>query len=714
MTTEEKALSDPISRQAETTPGGEQDRIEHLNRVLRSIRDVNKFILKMQQDQRWLQHVLNMLIRNQAFDCVWIALFDADENFSELSSAGIGEEAEQLEAQFAQGQINHCAQRALQQPNVVIVENTEQTCGDCPLVGKGPALTVRLEYGGKIYGVLSAYPPKAFAFHPEERQLIREVSEDIAFAFYNLAVEEELRVSEERFRSLYESMIESVCLHEMVYDDSGILIDHRIVDVNPRYEHVFGVKKDDVVGKLASQVYAYDQLPYLDVYAGVAETGQSRQFEAYFPPLEKHFIISVFPIGQEKFASVFADITKRKLAQQEQDRLASYPRNNPQPVVEWDLDCNLTYLNPAAHRLADGDHTQMIPADLPDAIEQLKSDREENMVIREIEIGGSIYAEYIFLLEDEARVRAYGFDITELKETQNELARLASYPKNNPQPILEWDLELRPTYLNPAAREFTKGDPTCLTPDDLADVAAGLQTNEQCSVIREIEIGDSVYAEYIYLLESLSKVRAYGYDITELKETQRELEDTTIGVLKALSRTVEAKDEYTGEHINRVQHYALRVGQTLGLPQERLEQLLYASELHDVGKVMVPDHILGKPAELTSGERSEMQKHAHIGEEIVGQVGRLKPAAKIIGQHHEVYDGTGYPAGLEGDEITLEARIISVVDAWDAMRTDRTYRKALPRQVAIEEIKRNSGSQFDPQVVEVFLGLLASSFAEDE
>ena len=198
MTNEKKAHQDV------PTSGGAQEKIKHLNRVLRSIRDVNKFIIKRQEDERWLQHVIAMLVRNQAFDCAWIALFDADERFSEFSSAGIDRGAEQLKEQFERGRINLCAQRAMQHPDVVVIENTEQVCGDCPLVGKGPALTVRLEYDGHIYGVLSAYPPKTFAFQPEERHLIKEVSEDIAFALYNVAVEEKLR--EKRFRSLYESI----------------------------------------------------------------------------------------------------------------------------------------------------------------------------------------------------------------------------------------------------------------------------------------------------------------------------------------------------------------------------------------------------------------------------------------------------------------------------------------------------------------------------
>jgi PAS domain S-box-containing protein len=200
--------------------------------------------------------------------------------------------------------------------------------------------------------------------------------------------------------------------------------------------------------------------------------------------------------------------------------------------------------------------------------------------------------------------------------------------------------------------------------------------------------------------------RGVVLDITERKEAQERLEQATLGTLQALNRTIEAKDEYTGDHIDRVQKYSIMMGREVGLSDERLEQLRYASILHDIGKIGVPDSVLGKPDELTEEEWKMMEKHPKIGEKIVGQVNELQRAAKIVGQHQEHYDGSGYPGGLSGEEITLEARIIAVVDAWDAMGTDRPYRKAIPRQEAIKELQENAGIQFDPEIVERFLEMV--------
>ncbi len=216
--------------------------------------------------------------------------------------------------------------------------------------------------------------------------------------------------------------------------------------------------------------------------------------------------------------------------------------------------------------------------------------------------------------------------------------------------------------------------------------------------------------EGFFLLNAveLSEDRFLGFtlDITKRKEYEKRLEEATIGALEALNRTIEAKDEYTGEHIDRVQKYSVTIGKHFGLSDDRIQQLKFASILHDVGKIGISDAILGKPGKLTDEEWELMEKHPKIGERIVGKVDRLERAAKIIGQHQEKYDGSGYPEGLKGNEITLEARIIAVADAWDAMTTDRPYRDALSKKEAIKELKENSGSQFDPEVVKVMLELL--------
>jgi len=179
--------------------------------------------------------------------------------------------------------------------------------------------------------------------------------------------------------------------------------------------------------------------------------------------------------------------------------------------------------------------------------------------------------------------------------------------------------------------------------------------------------------------------------------------------LFALALSVEEKDEATKGHCSRIEQLALQTGERLGLNGEQLIALSYAAYLHDVGKVRVPDEILTKPGPLTEEEWKEMRKHPIHGAEMLREKEFLRDAAEIVRTHHERYDGTGYPRGLKGEEIPIEARIISVVDAYDAMTSDRPYRPAMSREEAIEELKKNAGTQFDPRVVKVFLLVLGRS-----
>ncbi len=179
-----------------------------------------------------------------------------------------------------------------------------------------------------------------------------------------------------------------------------------------------------------------------------------------------------------------------------------------------------------------------------------------------------------------------------------------------------------------------------------------------------------------------------------------------IQAITMLAKMVELKDGHTEEHCERLAVIALAIGKRLGLPQERLEQLRYGALLHDVGKLGIEDDILGKPGRLTPSEWVEMRRHPTIGKEIVEKIDSLGVVARIVEEHHERVDGKGYPKGLKGDEILLEARIVVVADAYDAMRSDRPYRQGLSKEEAIRELRRNAGSQFDPLVVKVFLEIL--------
>lgn len=179
--------------------------------------------------------------------------------------------------------------------------------------------------------------------------------------------------------------------------------------------------------------------------------------------------------------------------------------------------------------------------------------------------------------------------------------------------------------------------------------------------------------------------------------------------MMAIALSVEEKDAATEGHCHRIQNLSLRVGERLGLSGDQLISLSYAAYLHDIGKVKVPDKILNKLGPLTDEEWEEMRKHPIYGEQMLADKEFLADAAKLVLAHHERHDGSGYPNRLKGEDIPIEARIIAVVDSYDAMTSDRPYRLALPQGEACWELRRNAGTQFDPRVVEAFLTVLEQS-----
>jgi putative nucleotidyltransferase with HDIG domain len=198
----------------------------------------------------------------------------------------------------------------------------------------------------------------------------------------------------------------------------------------------------------------------------------------------------------------------------------------------------------------------------------------------------------------------------------------------------------------------------------------------------------------------------------DLMDSYRRLEESSLEAIESLNATVEAKDPDTAGHSLRVQRVALAIGEQLGLGADRLDALRFGALFHDIGKIAVPDAILVKPGKLDYWEYARMKMHSAEGARIVGKLGRLRETVPIIRHHHERWDGKGYPDGLSGDEIPLEAAIVGLADSWDAMTTDRPYHRALTPQEALAEVRGGKGTQFSPVVVEAFMAAAAARPAE--
>jgi len=215
-----------------------------------------------------------------------------------------------------------------------------------------------------------------------------------------------------------------------------------------------------------------------------------------------------------------------------------------------------------------------------------------------------------------------------------------------------------------------------------------------------------------YHKEDLDFLRSIGFILAPLIENvhlYHELKHAFHETVQALAETIDKKDPYTGGHTRRVMRYSLIIGRMMGLDETMMEHLELAAIMHDIGKIGVGDRILLKGGRLDEDEIATMNRHPQYGADILGHVEQLKEVIPGVRGHHEKYDGTGYPDRLKGQDIPLIARIIAVADTFDAMTTDRPYRKAMSLQEALAELRRNKGPQLDREIVDLFITYAATT-----
>lgn len=192
---------------------------------------------------------------------------------------------------------------------------------------------------------------------------------------------------------------------------------------------------------------------------------------------------------------------------------------------------------------------------------------------------------------------------------------------------------------------------------------------------------------------------------TSRSQILQDLSELFYKTIKSIAFALDAKDKYTHGHSMRVTLYSLALAKALKLPDDLLEEIETAGLLHDIGKIAIPDKILLKPGKLSPEEYEVIKTHPELGEKLVNGIEKLKLISNWLKSHHERYDGKGYPEGLVGEQIPISSRIIAIADTYDAMTSDRAYRNALPHEVAIAEIQKFAGSQFDPNLATIFVNI---------
>jgi putative nucleotidyltransferase with HDIG domain len=239
-----------------------------------------------------------------------------------------------------------------------------------------------------------------------------------------------------------------------------------------------------------------------------------------------------------------------------------------------------------------------------------------------------------------------------------------------------------------------------------ASAAAGITAAHAYLGLWSLFFVPPLYVVYYSYKLYMDRVRLHSESLTRERDHIRQLNKINHAIIVSLATAIDAKDSCTSSHIDRVQLYATALARAAGLSGPEFEAVKTGALVHDIGKLGVPDHILGKPGKLTPEEFRRIQSHVTIGAEILAPIPFPFPVVEVVRSHHERWDGLGYPDGLEGERIPIGGRIISIVDVFDALTSDRPYRRAMSHEEALRTLREGAGKQFDPRLVDLFAAVL--------
>lgn len=474
---------------------------------------------------------------------------------------------------------------------------------------------------------------------------------------------------------MYENMPQGMAIHHIVCDDARRATDYVIDHVNPAYEKITGIPREEAEGRKASKLYGSPDAPYLNIYAKVVESGESTMFQVFFPPLMKHFSVTAFSPGKDKFITIFSDISRDKYRETQMQKL----------------------------------HARMVVIrDINQMLLRVTSEEELwNKTCRHLVRLEEISSAWIGLLgEGNPRVRPvchHGKGIGYL----DIVTALASDPRQEKgptgmaiktkAPYIANDIATDPCY-EPAREEALKrGYLSALAVPLIADdVVIGAITVHSSK-------RDTFTQDEVGFLQEVAGDVAMGIRTLRL---EKQLSDNVSSLIQAheaivhvITAITEKRDQYTAGHQTRVAQLSAAIGKEMELEEKDVESLRTAATIHDIGKIVVPAEILNKPGKLSDTERLLIHEHVRAAYDVLREADLPSSIAESVYQHHERLDGSGYPRGLKEEDILLEARIIGVTDVIEAMCHHRPYRPALGIEAALEEIENGKGTLYDETVV---------------
>jgi diguanylate cyclase (GGDEF)-like protein/PAS domain S-box-containing protein len=463
-------------------------------------------------------------------------------------------------------------------------------------------------------------------------------------------VEEKLIESEQKYKLLFNAMNDAFSHYGVIYDELGEPIDFRIITTNPSFETIIGLKSEAIIGKTASELFASVDQSLLELCGKVVLTGEPVHFNYFSKIMNRHFEVKAYSLSPQEFATIFMDITER-----------------------IENEKNLEYLN--YHDVLTGLYNRRF---YEEELRRLNAERNLPISIIYGDVNGLKLVNDAFghLKGDELLQKA-AQAIRSVCREDDIIARLGGdefvilLPQTNTEAVELIVKRIRETY----SKEYVN------------------------SISGSISFGwDTKYSMNEDILKTLKNAEDLMY-----KNKTLESEKIRLNTIKMLMVTRNEQYPGTKEHAQRVSEVCQDIGRAIGLPEWEVCRVGTAGFFCDIGNVPIEEGILNKPGKLMNQEWEEIKRHSEIGFRILCSSHEMSELADYVLTHHERWDGTGYPKGLKGNDIPIGARIIALASSYVAMTSERPYRPALREEVALQEILKNAGTQFDPQIAKAFV-----------
>lgn len=463
--------------------------------------------------------------------------------------------------------------------------------------------------------------------------------------------EKALKTSEEQFRLLVSQMQLGLAVHEIVCNDDGIPIDYRFISVNKSYEELTGLKEEELVGKTILEVFPNTERYWIELYGSVALTGEPQQYENYSSSLGKYFSVSAYSPRINQFALILNDISEKRKAEEQ--------------ILSLSYHDQLTNLYNRRY--------------YEEIIDQLNQDK------------------------DCLPLSIIMADVNGLKLTNDVFGHEAG------------DILLT-TVANILKRECNEKDIIArIGGDEFVILLPNSNSRDTKMVVERIEASvSSEITKNVVLSISMGHATKYN-SFSSINEIFKDAEDNMYrnkliesaqmkrSTIQYIMNTLYRKNVREMHHFQAVSNICGIFAKVLNLDTERTKKLKTAGLMHDIGKIALNLDILDKPTNLDFQEWVEVKRHCETGYRILSSNDEYSDIARYVLEHHERWDGEGYPKGLKGEEITLQARIITLSDAFDAMTSPRAYNRTFTIEEAVKEIRDNAGTQFDPKLSDVFI-----------